>query len=469
MNTSLEDIISYINNYSNYTLNLNNKELLSKNNIIKISNAINNNNTIYKLIIDGRFFCINVKYFENNWRLYNNLYIDNFNILFDILKNNNTINTIKITLPYLSYNDLIKLSELLQVNTSITHFNLCILNEIIDEHKIILLADAFKNHNNLINLTLKLKFKKNMNVYKILESLQEQEYIEKLQLIFYNYSYTKEDVKLLLNIIDNLYYIKRFICKHSIFNDVEYNLNSIIKKLYNKKYLEYIDFSNCKSYDLSNLNKFIESNKQLEYLNISDLYNKSEMLLLDNNLINTINKSNLYNFNYNFQTNKLYYNTLSQLIYKSNLNEIYIQIHNDNSIYTFIDKIISNNNLSVIKLFFKTHNKNIINKIFDLIKNNNILQIFLMDININECITLFNMLENNESVYELRLNTNIDEYTDEFINSLCDLIKNNKELNKIIILDNTKFINLNHSNKILEALNNNTSLISLQLGGYKNY
>lgn len=200
--TLLQKTLDIINNNTYYILKLKDNALLSEENIIKISNAIQNNNTIYSLIID-----------TNDYHF--------LNILFDVLIYNNTLCKLKIKNIILSTTETISLCNLLKTNKSILSLKLSIYS------MTNIIADSIKYNENLINVQFNLYYLK-YTTEILFNSLKNKLYIEKI--ILYNSDLTEESINILIELLNDLRFLK-YIYIYKIKTN---HINNILKSLQNK-------------------------------------------------------------------------------------------------------------------------------------------------------------------------------------------------------------------------------------------
>ena len=456
--------------------------------------------TLTKLIIDNNLLNNNIDYIQ--YLSYN----DYLNDLFLNTINCKNLKTLKIIIINSNNNDDIiltddninNLSLMLKENKSITHLNFDIFINI-QYNNYLKIFNAIKHHNILTNITYNFNFNLlNSDIeYQMIQSLETQHNLEKIKLTKYNYNFNIKSCYKFSEIINNNNYISYFNISNINFNN---NDNLIINSLSSKKYLEYLILNDI-FVNITVLIKVIHHNKYLRQLNVydnltMDLTNSLiPSTISEDIIIKTINKSrinylyikddksnNNFILKYMIQNNKIdkldldmfysYDNRYIQYLeYNTSITDLNININQN----CFInDNYLMNNNLN--------------NLIHLLINNKNIRKLRIINIFIDDAIILMNYLKNNKTLYVLKLSISMDPYSknllqnfdinksfNTFINSLSELITNNKTLYNITIknsysynfrLKNIRnisyYLKNQHYDKIKSAVYNNVSLVKLK-------
>ncbi len=441
-----EIILSNIQNRESNIIHLSIEQILDIQFMNKISTLIKQYDSVCKLIID---LC--------------NIYIkNNLNILFDSLKNSINLHTLKILNFNVKYN-LNNLPQMLIINKSIQHINLELT--IHDINHFIILVDAMKKHNILTNINLSIIDIRLNNITPtlIVESLQNQEYLQKITL-YCNKQFDIDNCKNLANTIDKLKYIE-FI---NLFG-IRIESDIILKSLINKDLqLLYLPILNC-TIDIEDLIKIIDTNNNLKYLYIPYSYT------YNNELLKSLVKHNqLEIFKCQYCNIELY-----NIINSQTINKLDIFIRNETEwtylIYLF-DKLKTNTTITHLYIFniqyidfnlsYACVNTNI-EKLCDLLRyNTNIVSFYLgFALTNNQLIQIFNnLIYNNTLCQFIVYNINYDDAsTDEFVDSLCNLIIHNHSLYNIKIISlgliDINELTIEHYKKIKDAINKNDTLI----------
>lgn len=508
-NIYFEAIINDINNNKS-VIDLSNSNLTDEN-IIYISDLIKDNILIEKLIIANyndrncynNVYKYNISHIENdddlcqqlkqqyNNNIINKITIEGYNYLFETLKYNNTIHTLIIQFDdfndefynNLSINNFVdKLSEMLLINKSIINLEFYVKINNISKLSFIKFFNAIKNHSEFNILKIPSCCDDDEMCDILIDSLSNQKYITNLNLgeaDNYLFSYIK-----FIDIIDNLEYLETFEINPRIF----YNplFNNIIQSLENKNYLKkiFIYYIYDKNYHpLLNL-----LNKNIEKIEIYTSSYDTPMLLNDNLKQVFINNTKL-------KTLRLHHFNIS-------INDI-IEIIQKNSSICNLD--LSN---SKIKPNLKS--------LFDELKcNTNITKLNINNISIkdtSELLSLNELILNNKNIIKLNINHSINFNNDEslqildsltcnntinklwvypdyssttnieiinhFIDKICILIKNNKNIYKLVLLNELQSLmeicclckkvnNINllyneYYNKIYNSLQYNKCLIDIK-------
>lgn len=493
MNPYFNSIIEDINN-NKLVINISDSNLTDED-IIKIADLIKDNNTIKVLNLNSNYkkslskninrfnYHLNItqseimtQYKDN---IINKITLKGFIYLFNSLKYNNSINTLILdnrSYKKNTYNNIYinSLSEMLLINKSISKLTLKMDNMLSDEtfNKF---CDALKNHNNFYTLKIYFENFKIVSYYnKFLEILTNQKYLQSLTL----YSIKSNKVIDLLKNLEYIYNLK------IIINDNNYLLNkSIFETLEHKEYLTKLRvYSQYYKYsiDFNSLSKLISINKNLRYLKINGHHSRSHV---NDAFIQSIINSELQTLK--IISCSLQIDDIISIVQNNNtINNLNVSFNNIKNGYEKLFNILIQNT-NIIKLNVSGNEiKNLsdllsLNK---LIENNNCIQ----KMNLQDCINLensdnlkiFDALSLNNYIHTFKISSYLilkENINDEFINKICNLIKNNKILNKLIFRDNMIILNSfyfyrndrlimnvltdEYYNKINEALKYNNSLI----------
>jgi len=515
MNYYFNNIIKkYNDNY--YRIDLRDSNLTDEN-IYEITNLIKNINSFQVLKIGNKKDSkISDKY---TYQLYmttaeideqyqhnieNKITMNGYNHLFECLKYNNTIHTLKIyyySSNYLNINldsFIEKLSEMLLINKSIVNLTLTLEYLNFSRKAFIKLCNALKNHNIFYSLLFHISNSQlNEDDYNIfIDALQNQKYLSNLSLHLTERFYNNDKI---IELVNNLKYIYKlnivlpyndtFI--DNIFNVLE-NIDNIFNVLENKQYLTKLVILIHNSNNVNSLSKLLNINKNITYLELSDR-------LSSDNIINNTFKQSIINSN--LQTLKLKFcniqiNDIIDIIQNNNtINNLNISFNHICNFKSLFDKLKTNTNITNLNI-----SNNIIYEISDLISLKELIEnnTCITKINLSNCLVeeediydskynsayleIFNSLTLNNTIDTLKIShlTESKNISNEFIDKLTNFIKNNKSVNKLILQENNlyttyyvnnrdrvNFLNIRlltneQYNKIINSLNYNNNLVCFE-------
>lgn len=501
MNYYFNNIIKkYNDNY--YRIDLRDSNLTDEN-IYEITDLIKNNNSIQVLKIGNKKRSkVSDKY---TYQLYmttaeideqyqhnieNKITMNGYNHLFECLKYNNTIHTLKIyyySSNYLNINldsFIEKLSEMLLINKSIINLTLTLEHLIFSRKVFIKLCNALKNHNIFYSLLFHISNSQlNENDYNIfIDALQNQKYLSNLSLHLTEHFYNNDKIIELVNSLKYIYKLNIVLPYNDTFIDNIFNV------LENKQYLTKLIIFIHSTNNVNSLSKLLNTNKNITYLELNNR-------LSSNNIINNTFKQSIINSN--LQTLKLKFcdiqiNDIIDIIQNNNtINNLNLSFNR--SICNFkslFDKLKTNTNITSLNI-----SNNIIYEISDLISLKELIEnnTCITKINLSNCLTediydskynsvyleIFNSLILNNTIDTLKISYFAEpkSISNEFIDKLTNFIKNNKNVNKLILQENNlyatyyvnnrdrvSFLNIQlltneQYNKIINSLNYNHNLV----------